>query len=38
MLKDLSAEEVNNKLGFWAIPLPTDGDDDNTETRYTIKK
>ena len=39
MLKNLSEEEVNNKLGFWAIPLPTDGDEDNTgETRYTIKK
>ena len=38
MLKDLSQEEVNNKLGFWAIPLPTDGDEDTGETRYTIKK
>ena len=39
MLKDLSAEEVNNKLGFWAVPLPTnDEDDSDTDTRYTIKK
>tara|TARA_B100000497_G_scaffold117500_1_gene142814 strand:- start:292 stop:1026 length:735 start_codon:yes stop_codon:yes gene_type:complete len=39
MLKDLSAEEVNSKLGFWAVPLPTDDDDKNdTDTRYTLKK
>lgn len=39
MLKDLSAEEVNNKLGFWAIPLPSsDDDNDGNDTRYTIKK
>jgi hypothetical protein len=39
MLKDLSAEEVNSKLGFWAVPLPTDDKDKNdTDTRYTLKK
>ena len=39
MLKELSEEEVNSKLGFWAVPLPTDDNDKNdTDTRYTLKK
>jgi preprotein translocase subunit SecD len=38
MLKDLSAEEVNSKLGFWAVPLPTDDDKTDKDTRYTLKK
>ena len=39
MLKNLSAEEVNNKLGFWAIRPFYDKDDEATQTlRYTIKK
>jgi hypothetical protein len=38
-VNDLSAEEVNSKLGFWAVPLPTDDKDKNdTDTRYTLKK
>jgi len=39
MLKDLSEEEVNKQLGFWAIPLPKDGDVDEDDSKPTyIKK
>ncbi|OUX37750.1 MAG: hypothetical protein CBE33_02435 [Candidatus Pelagibacter sp. TMED273] len=38
MLKDLSQEEVNKQLGFWAIPLPKDGDEDPTDTRQRYLK
>ena len=39
MLKDLSQEEVNKQLGFWAIPLPKDGDVDpvDDKPRYLKK-
>ena len=33
MLKDLSQEEVNKQLGFWAIPLPKDGDQDEQDDK-----
>ena len=33
MLKELSEEDVNKQLGFWAIPLPTDGDQDDTDDK-----
>ena len=33
MLKELSEEEVNKQLGFWAIPLPKDGDEDQTDDK-----
>ena len=38
MLKDLSEEEVNKQLGFWAIPLPKDGDTDEVNTNPTYLK
>jgi hypothetical protein len=39
MLNDLSTEEVNSKLGFWAVPLPTnETKPDDKDTRYTLKK
>jgi hypothetical protein len=38
MLKDLSEEEVNKQLGFWAIPLPKDGDTDEENTNPTYLK
>ena len=40
MLNKTSEEEVNRQLGFWAIPLPTDGDDDKPDPdnlRYSTK-
>lgn len=39
MLNKTSEEEVNRQLGFWAIPLPTDEDDnqDPDNMRYTTK-
>ena len=33
MLKELSEEEVNKQLGFWAIPLPKDGDVKPTDNK-----
>ena len=34
-----SEEELKKKLGFWAIPLPKDGDiQKNTNKRYIRKK
>ena len=33
MLKQLSEEEVNKQLGFWAIPLPKDGDVDEPDNK-----
>ena len=39
MLNDLSTEEVNSKLGFWTVPLPTnETKPDDKDTRYTLKK
>ena len=39
IIQKLSEEEVNNNVGFWAIQLPTDTDnDDDSETRYQVKK
>lgn len=39
ILMKSSQEEVNTKLGFWAVPLPKADDDnnDNPSTRYRIK-
>ena len=39
MLKELSEEDVNKQLGFWAIPLPKDGDqeDSDNKPRYLKK-
>lgn len=38
ILMKSSQEEVNTKLGFWAVPLPkTDDDNDDPATRYRIK-
>ena len=33
MLKQLSEEEVNKQLGFWAIPLPKNGDVDEPDNK-----
>lgn len=40
MLRKGSEEEVKRKIGFWAMPLPTDTDDDenNTDKIYIGKK
>jgi len=38
MLQKLSEEEVKGKMGFWAMPLPVDEDDDSTTTKYTGKR
>ena len=39
MLNQLSEEEVNSKLGFWAVPLPKDETkQSDNDTRYTLKK
>jgi hypothetical protein len=39
ILMKSSQEEVNTKLGFWAVPLPKtdDNDNDDPSTRYRIK-
>jgi hypothetical protein len=39
ILMKSSQEEVNTKLGFWAVPLPKtdDSDNDDPSTRYRIK-
>lgn len=39
MLKSQSEEEVKRKIGFWAMPLPKDGETKtNTSTVYIGKK
>lgn len=38
MLQKLSEEEVRGKMGFWAMPLPVDDDDESsTNLKYTGK-
>jgi len=37
MLQKLSEEEVRGKMGFWAMPLPVDDDEDSTNLKYTGK-
>lgn len=38
ILTKLSEEEVNNTLGFWAVPLPTGDDTTQDKPRYVGKK
>lgn len=38
MLKSQSEEEVKNKIGFWAMPLPTDDTTEATQKVYIGKK
>lgn len=38
LLKKYSEEELNKQLGFWAVPLPTNDEDNNaSQTRYFKK-
>lgn len=36
-LQSKSEEEVKQRLGFWAVPLPKDDSGSSTNTRYTGK-
>ena len=39
MLQQISEEDVNKQLGgFWAVPLPNDTDNDDTDTNYVTRK
>jgi len=38
LLQKSSEEEVKRKIGFWAMPLPTDTDKPDTNKRYIGKK
>lgn len=38
ILSTKSEEEVRAKLGFWAVPLPTNDTDTDNKPRYTVKK
>ncbi len=38
MLQKSSEDEVRRKIGFWAMPLPNDGNDDDTQKVYIGKK
>jgi len=38
MLEKTSEEEVKRKMGFWAMPLPTDTTEKSTNTRYIGKR
>ena len=38
-LQKVSEDEVRNRMGFWAMPLPhNDTDTDSTNIKYTAKK
>jgi len=38
LLLKSSEEDVKKKIGFWAMPLPTDTDKEDTNKRYLGKK
>ena len=38
MLQRLSEEEVKRKMGFWAMPLPSEDDDTPANVKYTGKR
>lgn len=38
MLQKSSEDEVKKKIGFWAMPLPTDEENENTQKVYIGKK